>query len=57
MITILKITQSKLGFKNWVLDYLFFLKYQKIVLIFYLKLSTSCVNLKLTEYQSIAFCY
>ena len=57
MITILKIPQSKLGFKNWVLDYLIFLKYQKIVLIFYLKLSTSYVNLKLTEYQSIAFCY
>ncbi|MBG6186794.1 hypothetical protein IWX80_001129 [Flavobacterium sp. CAN_S2] len=38
LITILKIPQTKLGFKNWVLDYFFFRYNQKIVLIFYPKL-------------------
>ena len=57
LITILKIPLTKLGFKNWVLDYIFFQYNQKIVLIFYLNLWTVCVNLKLTEYQAIAFYY
>ena len=57
LITILKIPQTKLGFKNSVLDYIFIWYYPKIVLIFYPKLWTLYVNLKLTEYQAIAFCY
>ena len=57
MITILKIHQSKFGFLIWVLDYIFFKYYQKLVLIFYLKLSTFNVNLRLAEYQVITFRY
>ena len=57
LITILKSYQTKLGFKKQVLDYLFLFKYPNKLLKFYLNLSTFDVNLKLTEYQAIRFCY
>lgn len=57
MITILKIQQTKFGFLMCVLDYSFLYNILKKLLKFYPKLSTFRVNLKLTEYQAIAFRY
>ena len=52
-ITFIKKHQTKLDFLNSILDYkLYRYKHQKL-LIFYPKLSTKVINLKLTEYQRI----
>lgn len=57
LITFLKNPQTLLGYLIRVLDYVFFRRKQKILLIFYLNLLTYNVNLKLTEYQRIMILY
>jgi hypothetical protein len=57
LITFLKNHLIKLGLLNSISDYNLFTDKQEILLKFYLKLLTVNVNLKLTDYQQIEFCY
>ena len=57
LITFLKNHLTKLGLLNSIFDYNLFTDKQEILLKFYLKLLTVNVNLKLTDYQQIEFCY
>ena len=57
LITFLKNYLTKLGLLNSIFDYNLFTDKQEILLKFYLKLLTVNVNLKLTDYQQIEFCY
>jgi hypothetical protein len=57
LITFLKNNLIKLGLLNSISDYNLFTDKQEILLKFYLKLLTVNVNLKLTDYQQIEFCY
>ena len=57
LITFLKIDQTKFDFLDSIFDYKFYSYNQKKVLIFYLKLLTKVVTLKLSEYQRIVNYY
>lgn len=51
LITFLKKDQTKFDFLDSIFDYKFYSYNQKKVLIFYLKLLTKVITLKLSEYQ------
>ena len=53
VITFIKKDQTKLDFLDSILDYKLYQYNHKKLLLFYLKLLTKVVNLRLTEYQRI----
>ena len=57
LITFLKKDQTKFDFLDSIFDYKFYSYNQKKVLIFYLKLLTKVITLKLSEYQRIVNYY